>query len=166
MGIKVIKVILVGGVEDVVLVKFYGMVDMLLFDIKVKREIEFFGGWGEVFDWSFMDVYEGDRLWLFVGGLIVYIVKEVVEILGIKGVDVFFGVECFFGEKDLDFICCFLCVVNLLWWFNWELNCIFMVEFNFYCIGLDEDGNFGLYGGCFVVEILMFFILDFEFVYR
>lgn len=64
--IKIIKALSIREADDVKRWRYYeGHVDMLLFDTKCKCV----GGSGEQFDWSVLDIYDGDIPFLLSGGI-------------------------------------------------------------------------------------------------
>ena len=64
--VTIIKAISVSTRDDIALSKQYdGLVDYFLFDTKCKTV----GGSGEHFDWSVLDAYDGETLFLLSGGI-------------------------------------------------------------------------------------------------
>lgn len=112
-GWKIMKVVLVFECVDLEVGQFYVMVvDRILFDVKLFKGLELFGGNGVFYDWGFLKDFDLFKFFMFLGGLNFGNVVEVLCQSGVCELDVFFGVERDKGVKDSDFICVFLVVVK------------------------------------------------------
>lgn len=114
-GLKVMKAIKVGGVDDVAAAHRYETVaDYLMFDTRPidapKDALP--GGTGRSFDWALMKGLATKRPWMLSGGLNAGNVAEAVAISGAKCVDVSSGVEAAPGRKSPEKIAAFLKVVG------------------------------------------------------
>ncbi len=107
-GKPVIKVIKVGGPEDVSLATdFVDVADLLLFDTKAPASLKnaLPGGNGIPFDWSLL---EGKRGFMLSGGLNPANVAEAIRITSAPMVDVSSGVESTPGKKEINLIAKFI----------------------------------------------------------
>ena len=65
-GIKIIKAFSIASTEDLLKVKPYeGLADIFLFDTKCEEK----GGCGRKFDWSLLELYQGDTPFILSGGI-------------------------------------------------------------------------------------------------
>lgn len=74
--------------------------DRALFDAKPPQNADRPGGWGDTFDWSFLDGANVRTPWLLAGGLNPDNVAEAIRATDAPGVDVSSGVERAPGVKD------------------------------------------------------------------
>lgn len=85
---------------------------MLLFDVKLFRDVDCLGGWGYGYDYVLLKNLYLLVFWFLFGGFDFINVCQVVEVVGVQGVDVLFGIEIFFGVKDVELIYVFVKVLS------------------------------------------------------
>ena len=106
-GMKIIKAFSIARAKDLEHVhKYETICDYLLFDTKTEQ----FGGSGNQFDWSLLDVYKGDTPFLLSGGINLYSAKALKEFHHprLAGFDINSRFEVAPGKKDTERINQFL----------------------------------------------------------
>ncbi|MGE5148997.1 MAG: phosphoribosylanthranilate isomerase [Rhodospirillaceae bacterium] len=112
-GLPVMKVIKVGGAEDVErgIAAYATVADRLMFE---GAEGTLPGGNAMTFDWTFLSGRTVPLPWFLAGGLTPANVAEAVRVTGARAVDVSSGVESSRGVKSIDLIRTFLDGVKAL----------------------------------------------------
>lgn len=112
-GLPVMKVIKVGGAEDVErgIAAYATVADRLMFE---GAEGTLPGGNAMTFDWTFLSGRTVPLPWFLAGGLTPANVAEAVRVTGARAVDVSSGVESSRGVKSIDLIRAFLDGVKAL----------------------------------------------------
>ncbi len=112
-GARVIKVIGVGGPEDLAAARdFAEIADHLMFDTHPPLDAERPGGLGVPFDWTILAGARFARPWFLAGGLDPWNVAAAIAVSGAPLVDVSSGVERGAGLKDPALISAFLQAVR------------------------------------------------------
>jgi len=116
-GRKVMKVIRVGGADDIDGANAYLKVaDWLMFDALPPKDMKnaLPGGNAVAFDWRLLSDRKWPLPWMLAGGLTVDNVAEAVRLSGARVVDTSSGVEDAPGRKNPDKIRAFLAAVSAL----------------------------------------------------
>jgi phosphoribosylanthranilate isomerase len=112
-GKKIMKAIGVAGPDDLAgAVRWFGAVDLLLFDTKPTPQSSLPGGNGIRFDWSLLADRQWPVPWLLAGGLTPDNVRAAAAETRASSVDVSSGVETAPGMKDPALIKRFLAEAN------------------------------------------------------
>lgn len=102
-GIKIIKAFSISNPNDFRVTKEYeGVCDFFLFDTKSPQ----YGGTGKKFDWSLIDLYEGEKPFFLSGGISMEDAKKINEIQHSKlyGLDLNSKFEIDAGIKNIELI--------------------------------------------------------------
>ncbi len=104
-GVAVMKVVPIGGPEDVEQVAAYDTVaDRILLDAKPPKHADRPGGLGVTFDWTLLKALDPALGFMLSGGLSPENVGEAIALVKPMGVDVSSGVETAPGAKSPDLI--------------------------------------------------------------
>ena len=100
-GLPVMKVVGVGGREDLAAIEPYQSVaDQILIDAKAPKGAVLPGGNGVAFDWTLLLGRVWRRPWMLAGGLTPENVAQAIRATNARQVDVSSGVETAPGVKD------------------------------------------------------------------
>lgn len=108
-GIAIMKVVSIGGAEDVAAVaSFADCADRILLDTKPPKGADRPGGLGETFDWGLLKALDPSLGFMLSGGLRPDTVASAIKATHPMGVDVSSGVEKAPGVKDAALIRAFI----------------------------------------------------------
>lgn len=108
-GIAVMKVVSIGGADDVASVaSFADAADRIMLDTKAPKGADRPGGLGTTFDWTLLKGLDPDQPFVLAGGLKPETVADAIRAVRPMGVDVSSGVESAPGVKNAKLIRAFI----------------------------------------------------------
>ena len=99
LGVKIIKSISVGNLDDLKKISDFKNADYFIFDYKPKKN-ELPGGNSKSFDWNIIKSLKTDKPWFLSGGININNIQQILIEINPCGVDLSSGVEKELGIKD------------------------------------------------------------------